>query len=304
MKKKRSKVVSLFLLLALLSYLAVERKKGFSLTQIYTQRISDPLWEVSLDKISQQELGKILDQTYFFAGSGRQCFAFVSKDEQYVIKFINQAKFSLPSWFLQMPLPYFLEKRKKQKQAKRKGRISAFYNSFKLAFDHLKEETGLVYIHLYPQIHFTKPLKIIDPIGYSYEVDLNQAHFMIQKKVDMIYPYLEKSQNNGEAFEKGICSYLDLVFHRMEKGFCDDDLNIDQNVGFVEGKATLMDFGRIYPEPRLNDKEEIVKEVQRSTKFFKKWLKKRHPKKFSFLEKKCQERTLLFLKKKNLPEGN
>src|SRR5258706_12163985 len=77
-------------------------------------------WELSpLSAQEKENIDKILTEPFSFLGSGGQCYAFVSKDEKYVLKFFKQKA---------NPCPLF--------------------NSCKIAYETLKEETGMLALHL------------------------------------------------------------------------------------------------------------------------------------------------------------
>lgn len=265
---------------------AAFRMKGFSEDSLYVSFPSQKPWKVRSEG-SLLEIKDLLNQTFSYLGKGRQCLVFEGEDKQTVIKFINQSRFSLPSCLLQIPLPYSLEKKRRAKQEKKQSRISSFYESFKMGYEFLPEQTGCIYLHLYPENKFSKPLTIRDPIGYLRKIDLNQTHFLIQKKAELIYPYLQAKQKDPEKFWQGVRSFLQLILARIQKGFMDDDLNVDQNIGFLEGKAVLIDWGRIYYKPEV--KKDPYPEIRRSIKFFQKWLQQYHPEKVPQFEQELKQ---------------
>ncbi len=255
---------------------AYYQMEGFSESYLYVKEKSSP------KKAIFQSVGTILDQPFFYLSSGRQCFAFISQDQKFVLKFMNQAKFDLPYFLRKIPFPYLEEKAKK-----RKLRSLSFYESFHLGKE-LTQQTAVLYAKLDREEALFPTLLVYDPIGYPKYIDLNQTHFILQKRGELIYPHLTSLEKEPNKFWNAVDSYLELVFSRIQKGIYDDDLNVDQNIGFIEGKAFLLDFGRLYRAQDLSLSEK-KRELRRSTKFFERWLIKKAPEKLSLFQEKRKE---------------
>lgn len=266
---------------------------GFHLSKIHSSFDENPVWNLpSLKKEEKSEILKILDQKFFYIGKGRQAFVFESEDGKYVIKFFNQERFRLPEWMEKIPLPSYLEERRKFKSCKREQRVIPSFLSFKLAYEKMKEETGFVFLQLNRIHQFEKPLSIIDPIRREDEIDLNTVEFVLQKKVKMIYPALEqiKKEKGQEAFENAIQSFLNVILSRLSKGIVDDDLDVEINYGFIDEKAILIDAGRLSEDFRVILRHPYFKrELLKSTKFFLRWLRKNHPEGYQFVRMRISQ---------------
>ena len=95
-----------------------------------------------------QEAKEALNQDYEFLGSGSQCYAFVSKDRQYVLKFFKHYRWESP-WYL----PFlFMKKEKKDLflQKREEGKLATF-QSCVFSFKELKKESALIYLQLHPK---------------------------------------------------------------------------------------------------------------------------------------------------------
>lgn len=291
MKKKMVKVFCLLILVAAASFFAHFRTEGFSVSKIISDFSCDPLWDT--DPLPESEWNKVvslLDQKFTYLGSGRQCFVFQSEDEKYVIKFLNHERFFLSKFFTFLPAPAFLEKIRQEKMEKRHKRIEAFFKSFHIGYQRMREETGILYLQLNRSKDFQKHLTIVDKIGYTHQVDLNEVEFLLQKKADMIYPTLDKLAVDKTAYKKALDSFLDLLTSRVVKGIVDDDLNVPMNIGYLEGRAILIDIGRLFLDPSLVRPERFSGELMKSSKFLRRHLAKTNPEMASYLEQELQKR--------------
>ena len=55
------------------------------------------------------------------------------------------------------------------------------FDSYKIAYENLKDETGLIYLHLNKTDFLKQKMIIIDKIGIYHEIDLDSMEFLIQK---------------------------------------------------------------------------------------------------------------------------
>lgn len=161
----------------------------------------------------------ILDQPFHYLGKGVQFFVFESADSQYVLKFIKHHRTSPRFWFSQNKV----EKRTKK-----------IIQSCELAYHHLKNETGLVAIHLKPNSDEKHEVTLFDGIGIAHLIDLNQTSYILQKK--------------GESLSKrpltptDIDSLIDLIKNRYEHGIVNKDPR-PRNFGFVASTPFEIDLG-------------------------------------------------------------
>ena len=252
-----------------LSLFALYRLDGFEeealYAKVYLQKKSSPLPE---------DLLPILSQTFSYLGSGRQCLAFVSTDGKWVLKFINQKRFSLPKWIDSFPLPFFLREKIEKKGKKRKERILAFYKSYQIAYDRLKQDTAIHYLHL--DNACVGKVLLIDPAKRKIEIDLAGSWFILQEKLDPFYPFLERADK--EKWQESISSFLELVARRASMGVVDDDLNVEGNIGLKKEKAYLLDPGRLFFDEKVKQSPYFEEEMRKSVKFLRRWIEKNQKK--------------------------
>jgi len=280
--KKRYRLCAL-LGVTLLYTFAYFRSDGFVVTKLNSPIAYSEEWHIPKTD-DWNEILKILDQPFHYLDSGRQCFVFESADKRYVIKFLNHARFYMSDILKKIPLPDSLDEKRAKKIQTRTDRIENFFNSFKIGYDLLKEETGILFMQLKPSGHFEKKLKILDVSKHAHEIDLNSVNFILQKRADsMIYPYL--SQLDEVSFREAIDQILELVGSRIEKGIMDDDLNVEVNIGFLDQKPLMIDIGRLFLDPTISEPQNYASELEKSTRFLEKWLESNHPKMAEYLRK-------------------
>ncbi len=147
-------------------------------------------------------LSSQFSEDFTYLGKGMQCFVFESKDHSLVIKFFRFERYQLPKWLDSLPYPPFLKKIHGERVALKKIKLQNLTKSCLLASQDLKEETGLLYLHLHPTSEIKRKINIIDRLGRSHQVDLDQTVFLVQKKADSFFPSLK--QKNHRSGSRGI----------------------------------------------------------------------------------------------------
>lgn len=240
-------------------------------------------WETRIPtEKERKETAEALAQSYRYLGAGGQCLTFVSQDEKYVIKFFKQKAFFLPPWLKQLPLPYFKEKKERKRYEKR----NKVFSAFKLCFDHLPEETGLIYIHLNTTDHLKTTLTLVDRQNALKIIDLDTVPFVIQRKAELAYSTIDNRLALGdiEGAKKAIDQLFALHIHLYQKGFRNRDANFRSNCGFIQGKAILIDVGRVVESTMIQKPKNIRKEIQRITPRLRRYLQEKHPELLSYLD--------------------
>lgn len=247
--------ISLIALLGGAYWFFGHKSLGFSLDKISSNLSFRPEWTVAdLPKERQRE---IFGQPYQYLASGAEAYAFVSQDGKYVIKFFRM-KHLIPS------LSDYL---KPGRLVRREKNLNAIFTAYKSAYDELKEETGLLFIHLNKTENLKCKLTVTDRIGREHVIDLDQTEFVVQEKAELIFTYFKKLLDQGDhaGVARAKEAMLALVRTRIEKGFADQDKAVSHNYGFVSGRPIHLDIGRIF-------KGKKEKEYERITARIDKWL--------------------------------
>lgn len=214
-----------------------------------------PEWEIPSKDSS---LNAILSQSFTYLGEGHQCIAFESEDKCYVLK-IPLQKSPSGSWWRRIP---FLAQKHQGKISRRMHKkLIKDSARYLLAFEQLKEETGLVYVHLNRTTSLNRKLQIQDKAGKLYNMDLDHVEFFLQKKVQLIFPAIDQWMKEGQIDKAklGLTNLVKLFYTRFTKGIEDPEQNLEGNFGFLGTEAVQIDIGHIRQQPldKTKEKEKI-----------------------------------------------
>lgn len=285
------KLRSLFFQLILLvmgSYLITvfcnAQTEGFSLARIHSSLSYNPSWEVDpSSKATKEELEEILSQPFQYLGHGGQCFAFVSQDQRFVVKFFKH-RLRIPYTLLySLPGIASLSKRKIEKAHRKLDRD---FGSYKIAYETLKEESGLIEIHLNKTSFPVKTMTLIDKLGIAHKISLDNIEFVIQKKGILAYDYFNCLLKSGDfaSLSNGVRQTIELFTKRCQKGIFDEDPRIHRNLGFADGKPFFIDVGRFTWDPARKDPAVYRNDIQGITKGLRQFLNENAPELISILE--------------------
>jgi hypothetical protein len=280
---------------------------GFCLQKILADDLAfQAKWQTpALSLEEEREVDALLFQSYRMIGAGSECFAFVSEDKKAVIKFfkldharpvyLHQGIFledhsklagtlsnhPLTRLKLASPVNQWL----KRCLGMREFRIQRTFNSIKLAYDELKEQTGLIYLHLNPTNHLHRELTIYDACGIPHKVELDKAKFFLQKYATPLSLHFAALKASGahEDAKKSIDSLIELILLRCQKGFADRDF-INRNLGYIGNLAIEIDSGSFLKNPRMRQPWIYKQELFYATLQLKNDLKKNYPEMVSYLE--------------------
>ncbi len=253
---------------------------GFTVANITSDFSFQPQWEVRVLKADEQaELENAFDQSYYYLGKGCQSYVFSSEDGQYVIKFFKYQRYRLQGWLAYFPSLPAIVKFRQQKIEKKWKKLDGFVQSWKVAFENLKEETGLVYVHLNKTNHLQKPLIIYDKIGRKHRVDLDQMEFCIQHRAKLLCDVLLKHKAKGEIEEAQLLirQLLEMILSEYSRGLADNDHALMQNTGVAWGKPIHIDVGQFVFNEMVRQPAIFHQELFTKTYKFKLWLRENYP---------------------------
>jgi hypothetical protein len=222
---------------------------SFTLARITSDIPFHPEW--AIDTPDEEQVKKILSQSYRFLGKGAQSFVFASADDKWVIKFFRHH------------------------HLKKNSKLAKDFGSYKLAYEKLRTETGLVYLHLNKTDHLNQTLDLIDNIGIHHPIDLDRYEFLIQKKASLAYPALQQWITEGKIKEakQALTALVQLLKTRSEKGIYDKDPDLNTNFGFIGTEPIQFDIGRFKLRQGPADPEELM----RITDNLHQWLMQKEP---------------------------
>lgn len=221
---------------------------------LFLQTKSQSTWDIPYNPQELEHIKAILKQPLRFLGVGSQCFAFVSKDDQYVIKICKAPRYKNPQ--------------KKE----------ADFLSYLLAFQQIPTQSQMIFLHLNPTETLQIPLKILDPLGLPHFLKADHLSFYIQKKLTPFRDYLEPILPTLSILQARniVDELLELCAASCKKPIQVRDIQL-KNIGRQEGKFFWMDPGRIRKKNALPSFEEQKKEFSRLSSRLKPFLTALHP---------------------------
>jgi hypothetical protein len=264
----------------LIAFSGCERPKGFTLKKIRSYYDNDPRWETTSPSASHEsQLKELFTHPFTYLGSGNHCYAFLSEDGQYVLKFFKQKHMRTQSFIDFLPMPAKMVLYPKKKYLRRKRERDKSFTSYKIAYEHLKKETGLFYLHLNKTDQFQQEVTLIDQNGTRQIVPIDQMEFLIQKTAEVGYKRLDILFSSGKREDalESIASLLTVITRRMEKGYFDKDLQFFKNFGFIDNQAIEIDIGELCPLEKRKSAREMRDELSHVSHQLLDWTVAHHP---------------------------
>lgn len=224
--------------------------------QVSSSLPADSQWSLPpLKREEKEQIQAIIAQKFTFLGEGAQAIAFQSADGKYVLKLFKMRRFT-PSLADQL-CPHVVRRRLRN--------LRWVFNGYKNAYHDLRQETGLVWIHLAKTHNLHQWITLIDQEGKEHRLNLDTTEFVIQEKAELIFKRLERLYQEGKKDEaqKAIDALLQLVQHRIEKGYADRDKAVSNNYGFVGDRPIQLDIGRLYKGCKEGQLEHVERRIER-----------------------------------------
>ena len=232
---------------------------------------------------------KILDQKFKYLNKGSQAFVFTSEDNRYVIKFIALNKYREPFRKKLLGIFHIGKNYRENRILNRNRNLKNALCSYKIAYELLKNETGIIYLHINKNEKvFTKKINIMDKMGTSYKIDPNKTLFIIQKRAKKLKPYITKlaKENNNSEIEKIISDYLELSFSELKKGVINKDSAV-KNMGYVNNHLIELDLGRFQKKDDIE--KSFIKYFDKQTQFCRKFLQINAPESILYFDEKLKQ---------------
>jgi len=235
-----------YFLLPPLTQFCEEKTAGFKISAISFSIPENANWRsFPLSKKEKEEIFSALQKPFYFLSSGNQSFVFESEDGRYVLKFFRK-KLYLPSFWVQS-LPEPFNHRYAKKIAKREDKLRRDFNSYALAVKALREETGVLYVHLQnTKDPFADSTIIVDRLNIAHSLELSSFAFILQKKAELVFPHIERLYQEGdkERVKAALSSLVQLLASINRKQLIDSPPDFDKNFGFLGERAVEIDVGK------------------------------------------------------------
>lgn len=257
-----------------LYYFCESRTKGFRLQEILTDIPNHPAWEVDpLPAEQQKEVVRRLDQKFRYLGSGCQSHAFLGEDGKTVLKFFRHndvslmrmlGHFSAEKW-----LWYFTKKYDP----------AGVFESCKLAYVDLRDQTAISYLHFNKTRDLFKPVVLVDNCGVAHVVELDKMEFMVQEYCELATHRIaaKMKKNDIEGAKKAVQALFAAIEHWSRQGVHIENPALKRNIGFCGDKVIMFDVGSLRKETVEMSPEQIQREVKHVTRTLGRWINKKYP---------------------------
>jgi hypothetical protein len=187
------------------------------------------------------QIADITSKPLRYLGNGDEAIAFVSADDQYVMKLF---------------LKYHIFKNKTPTWRKCIQRLSGFrftrrspvqiLKRYSQGFSALADITGVLAVHRYRSPEQLPNCTLIDKRGIKHTLDLNDFAFVIQKKGHLV------SQKEWESDRKNLdAKFKDLFTTIANKGFVSLSATFNRdNFAILDDKAIMIDLGKLEYLPK------------------------------------------------------
>ncbi len=219
-----------------------------------------------ISRHEKEQVQKILAQPFSYLGLGKQMTAYESRDHQYVLKFFNPRSRMKEKWFHDYKKLKFFCTMKWFSSAyfNREKRLLKLFQRHADAFKDIREEAGLVYVHLNRSTALNQTVEVVDKDGSCFLVHLKDTPFVLQRKAELVGARLRAlvEQNDEKGLQDAYDQITELFTIRAHKGITDRIQTLHNNYGFVGSKAIQIDVGRIsYSEAVQSNPHEEVEKV-------------------------------------------
>ena len=280
-----------------LGRLYLQRTDGFFVSHILSSKDdfpAKPYWDLTpLAPEERKKALQALHQPYIYLGKGCQSYVFASQDGQFVLKFFKYQRFRPQAWL--NPLRSFPDMSRfvQEKAQKREKKLLSFMKSWQIAFNELKEQSGLLVMHLNKTEDHWGTITLMDRLGTPYLVHLDQTEFYLQKKGILLEEHLLTLIRKGEIerAKKLIDKLLQIIISEYERGIGDRDHALLQNTGILPGDEIIhLDIGQFTQDKAfitpLCQNQELFSKTYRFSQF----LQKQSPALASHLQKRLVEK--------------
>lgn len=253
---------------------------GFYHGSILGDQLDRPEWNLKeIADGDKAEIEKMFSRPFRYLSKGTQSYVFESEDGQYVIKFLKQKHLNMAKpleWAEN--IPFFSSPIQAKRQRREEKRVK-IYTGWKLAYEEISQDTGVLFCQLNPTDRFTSTLTLIDKVGRKHVYDPNELVFYIQKKGVPLLTYLNKKRNEGDlpGAKKALRKLFTYLVDRSKRGVYDRDPAYTQNLGFIDDQPVNLDVGNLRIDPMITDPAEYLPRIKIHTLALKYWIEQHYP---------------------------
>lgn len=222
----------------------------------------------------------LLDQPFTYLKKGNSAFVLVSEDGKYVLKFLRKNHLNPPFWT--QLFPSYFKHLIDEKTILRKELLASYERA-----EELKDQTGILYSHLFQTSHLKKNITFYDKIKVKHCLSADQTAFVLQKKADPFCPYFKSlSREDQQSLLK---DFAHLLLERSQKGILDKDISPHYNLGIIDGKFVTFDLDSLRAYPLSSHQKEKEARMMLEAKKMLRFLKSVHLDLSLFLENEIKQ---------------
>ncbi len=253
---------------------------GFTVSNITSDLAYNAKWDTHPLAVDEREkIDQALNQEYLYLGKGCQSYVFGSLDGKYVLKFFKYQRFRPQSWLNLFTFIPAVEHYQHDKAFQKQDKLNNVFQSWKIAYENLQPETGVIYVHLNKTNAEKNALVIRDKLGLKHELNLEGMEFLLQHRAEMFCPTIDKmmAQAQEKQAEQLIDRLLVMLLSEYERGFADNDHALMQNTGVLDGFPIHIDVGQFIYNDLVKDPVMYKGQIYDKTYRLRAWLEKHHP---------------------------
>jgi len=248
---------------------------GFVESNIHNDQPYEARWELPpLNEEEKALITEILSQDFYYLGKGCQSYVFQSNDDKYVIKFFKYQRMRPQFWLEYLAFIPQVNSYIQKKALSKKEKLDTAYASWKLAYEDLKEESGVLYVHFNKKAIWQQEIALHDKMGTKHLLMLDNLEFMIQKKGEMLCDVLIRhKQNNSlpDAFAI-VDNLVEVLISEYQRGYADNDHALMQNTGVFAGAPMHIDVGQFIKNSIVKTPDVYKQELFNKMWKFRLWL--------------------------------
>jgi hypothetical protein len=122
-------------------------------------------------------------------------------------------------------------------------------------------------------------MRLYDKIGVEHKIDLNATEFVLQRRVQLIFPAIHEKILKGDisGARYAMRALFENVAISCKKGVLDRDNAVRRNYGYLDNRAIHIDIGSFSRDDTLKDPLKMEQELIRKTNRLARWLNKHYP---------------------------
>lgn len=252
----------------------------FRISNIKYEMPYDASWDMPRPDVKElAALSNITQQKFHYIGKGAQCYAFVSDDGQYVLKFFKFKHLKPNPLVHLIPSIYPFKSFKENNIERKRRKLYGVFDGYALAYRENKQDSELIYMHLMPTNYLEQSVTVKDKLGIERTINLDEVVFLIQRKGETLRTRMQNQLNNDAVADakNSIAQILAMYATEYKKGLYDRDHGVMHNTGFVEDRPFHLDVGKFTKDSHMQTVDGFAPDMQHVIWKIDVWIKHNYP---------------------------